>query len=65
MVALPLVFKRQWENSDLKLAPDSSYAKLRFPRIGWRDRTILSGRDGATGKAIALQDGLKQFPSAR
>ncbi|MBD1942722.1 magnesium chelatase subunit H, partial [Coleofasciculus sp. FACHB-712] len=59
MVALPLVFQttEEWENSDLGLHPVQVALQIAIPELdGAIEPIILSGRDGATGKAIALQD---------
>ncbi|MDX2272958.1 MAG: magnesium chelatase subunit H [Cyanobacteriota bacterium] len=59
MVALPLVFQttEEWEESDLGLHPVQVALQIAIPELdGAIDPIILSGRDGATGKAIALQD---------
>jgi magnesium chelatase subunit H len=59
MVALPLVFQttEEWEDSDLGLHPIQVALQIAIPELdGAIEPIILSGRDGATGKAIALQD---------
>jgi len=59
MVALPLVFQttEEWEESDLGLHPIQVALQIAIPELdGAIEPIILSGRDGATGKAIALQD---------
>lgn len=59
MVALPLVFQttEEWENSDLGLHPVQVALQIAIPELdGAIEPIILSGRDGATGKAHALQD---------
>ncbi|MGE5655683.1 MAG: magnesium chelatase subunit H [Actinomycetota bacterium] len=59
MVALPLVFQttEEWENSDLGLHPIQVALQIAIPELdGAIEPIIVSGRDGATGKAIALQD---------
>ncbi|MEB3338096.1 MAG: magnesium chelatase subunit H [Leptolyngbyaceae bacterium] len=59
MVALPLVFQttEEWEESDLGLHPIQVALQIALPELdGAIEPIILSGRDGATGKAIALQD---------
>ncbi|ELR98632.1 magnesium chelatase subunit H [Gloeocapsa sp. PCC 73106] len=59
MVALPLVFQttQEWEESDLGLHPIQVALQIAIPELdGAIEPLILSGRDGATGKAIALQD---------
>ncbi|HEY9667055.1 MAG TPA: cobaltochelatase subunit CobN, partial [Coleofasciculaceae cyanobacterium] len=59
MVALPLVFQttEEWEKSDLGLHPIQVALQIAIPELdGAIEPIILSGRDGTTGKAIALQD---------
>jgi len=59
MVALPLVFQttEEWEDSDLGLHPIQVALQIAIPELdGAIEPIILSGRDGMTGKAIALQD---------
>jgi magnesium chelatase subunit H len=59
MVALPLVFQttEEWEDSDLGLHPIQVALQVAIPELdGAIEPIIVSGRDGATGKAIALQD---------
>ncbi|MFB8790970.1 MAG: magnesium chelatase subunit H, partial [Potamolinea sp.] len=59
MVALPLVFQttEEWEDSDLGLHPIQVALQIAIPELdGAIEPIIVSGRDGATGKAIALQD---------
>lgn len=59
MVALPLVFQttEEWQNSDLGLHPIQVALQIAIPELdGAIEPIILSGRDGTTGKAIALQD---------
>ena len=59
MVALPLVFQttEEWQDSDLGLHPIQVALQIALPELdGAIEPIILSGRDGATGKAIALQD---------
>lgn len=59
MVALPLVFQttEEWENSDLGLHPIQVALQIAIPELdGAIEPIILSGRDGTTGKSIALQD---------
>lgn len=59
MVALPLVFQttEEWQDSDLGLHPIQVALQIAIPELdGAIEPLILSGRDGATGKAIALQD---------
>jgi magnesium chelatase subunit H len=59
MCALPLVFQttQEWEESDLGLHPIQVALQIAIPELdGAIEPIILSGRDGTTGKAIALQD---------
>ncbi|MGB8702213.1 MAG: magnesium chelatase subunit H [Thermosynechococcaceae cyanobacterium] len=59
MVALPLVFQttEEWENSELGLHPIQVALQIAIPELdGAIEPIILSGRDGTTGKSIALQD---------
>jgi len=59
MVVLPLVFQttEEWQNSDLGLHPIQVALQIALPELdGAIEPIILSGRDGMTGKAIALQD---------
>ncbi|MBD2500491.1 magnesium chelatase subunit H [Anabaena azotica] len=59
MVALPLIFQttEEWLDSDLGLHPIQVALQIAIPELdGAIEPIILSGRDGATGKAIALQD---------
>ncbi|MEB3177673.1 MAG: magnesium chelatase subunit H [Nostocaceae cyanobacterium] len=59
MVALPLVFQttEEWIDSDLGLHPIQVALQIAIPELdGAIEPIILSGRDGATGKAIALHD---------
>ncbi|MEM1368611.1 MAG: magnesium chelatase subunit H, partial [Cyanobacteria bacterium P01_H01_bin.15] len=59
MVALPLVFQttKEWEDSDLGLHPIQVALQIAIPELdGAIEPIIMSGRDGATGRAIALQD---------
>jgi magnesium chelatase subunit H len=59
MVALPLVFQttEEWQESDLGLHPIQVALQIAIPELdGAIEPIIMSGRDGATGKAIALQD---------
>jgi len=59
MVALPLVFQttEEWEESELGLHPIQVALQIAIPELdGAIEPIILSGRDGMTGKAIALQD---------
>ncbi|NCJ08375.1 magnesium chelatase subunit H [Synechococcales cyanobacterium C] len=59
MVALPLVFQttEEWEDSDLGLHPIQVALQIAIPELdGAIEPIILSGRDGTTGRAIALQD---------
>ncbi|BBA79010.1 magnesium chelatase subunit H [cyanobacterium endosymbiont of Rhopalodia gibberula] len=59
MCALPLVFQttQEWEESDLGLHPVQVALQIAIPELdGAIEPIILSGRDGNTGRAIALQD---------
>ena len=59
MVALPLVFQttEEWEDSELGLHPIQVALQIAIPELdGAIEPIVMSGRDGATGKAIALQD---------
>ncbi|NEO94328.1 MAG: magnesium chelatase subunit H, partial [Moorea sp. SIO3G5] len=59
MVTLPLVFQttEEWEDSELGLHPIQVALQIAIPELdGAIEPIILSGRDGATGKSIALQD---------
>jgi magnesium chelatase subunit H len=59
MVALPLVFQttEEWEESDLGLHPIQAALQIAIPELdGAIEPIIMSGRDGVTGRAIALQD---------
>ncbi|NEQ96289.1 MAG: magnesium chelatase subunit H, partial [Cyanothece sp. SIO2G6] len=59
MVALPLVFQttEEWEASDLGLHPIQVALQIAIPELdGAIEPIIMSGRDGNTGRAIALQD---------
>jgi magnesium chelatase subunit H len=59
MCALPLVFQttQEWEDSDLGLHPIQVALQIAIPELdGAIEPIILSGRDGATGRAIALPD---------
>ena len=59
MVALPLIFQttEEWEESELGLHPIQVALQIAIPELdGAIEPIILSGRDGATGRAIALQD---------
>jgi len=59
MVALPLVFQttEEWQDSDLGLHPIQVALQIAIPELdGAIEPIVMSGRDGATGKAIALQD---------
>ncbi len=59
MVALPLVFQttEEWEDSDLGLHPIQVALQIAIPELdGAIEPIVLSGRDGATGKAHAMQD---------
>ncbi|WP_430540913.1 magnesium chelatase subunit H [Roseofilum casamattae] len=66
MVALPLVFQttEEWEASELGLHPVQVALQIAIPELdGAIEPIILSGRDGATGKAIALQDRIESVAS--
>ncbi|MEB3293712.1 MAG: magnesium chelatase subunit H [Synechococcales bacterium] len=59
MVALPLVFQttEEWQESELGLHPIQVALQIALPELdGAIEPIIMSGRDGATGKAITLQD---------
>jgi len=59
MVALPLVFQttEEWEESELGLHPIQVALQIAIPELdGAIEPIIVSGRDGITGKSIALQD---------
>lgn len=59
MVALPLVFQttEEWLDSDLGLHPIQVALQIAIPELdGAIEPIILSGKDGTTGRAIALQD---------
>jgi magnesium chelatase subunit H len=59
MCALPLVFQttEEWEASDLGLHPIQVALQIAIPELdGAIEPIILSGRDGSTGRSIALQD---------
>ncbi|MBW4520257.1 MAG: magnesium chelatase subunit H [Scytolyngbya sp. HA4215-MV1] len=59
MVALPLVFQttEEWQDSELGLHPIQVALQIALPELdGGIEPIILSGRDGTTGKSIALQD---------
>jgi magnesium chelatase subunit H len=59
MVALPLVFQttEEWQDSDLGLHPIQVALQIALPELdGAIEPIIMSGRDGATGKSITLQD---------
>ena len=59
MVSLPLVFQttEEWEASDLGLHPIQVALQMAIPELdGAIEPIIMSGRDGATGRAITLQD---------
>ena len=59
MCTLPLVFQttEEWEESDLGLHPIQVALQIAIPELdGAIEPIIVSGRDGATGKSIALQD---------
>ncbi|MGD1939446.1 MAG: magnesium chelatase subunit H [Cyanophyceae cyanobacterium] len=62
MVALPLVFQttEEWEESELGLHPIQVALQIAIPELdGAIEPIIASGRDGNTGRAIALQDRLE------
>jgi magnesium chelatase subunit H len=64
MVALPLVFQttEEWQESDLGLHPIQVALQIAIPELdGAIEPIILSGRDGATGRAIALQDRIESI----
>ncbi|MGK7910090.1 MAG: magnesium chelatase subunit H [Synechococcus sp.] len=64
MVALPLVFQttEEWEDSDLGLHPIQVALQMAIPELdGAIEPIVLSGRDGNTGKAIALQDRIESI----
>ncbi|MEM9535925.1 MAG: magnesium chelatase subunit H [Cyanobacteria bacterium P01_E01_bin.45] len=64
MVALPLVFQttEEWEESDLGLHPIQVALQMAIPELdGAIEPIVLSGRDGNTGKAIALQDRIESI----
>lgn len=64
MVALPLVFQttEEWLDSDLGLHPIQVALQIAIPELdGAIEPIIMSGRDGATGKAIALQDRIESI----
>ncbi len=59
MVALPLVFQttEEWLESDLGLHPIQVALQIALPELdGAIEPIVMSGRDGATGKSITLQD---------
>ena len=59
IVALPLVFQttEEWEASELGLHPVQVALQIAIPELdGAIEPIIASGRDGTTGRAIALQD---------
>ncbi len=59
MVALPLIFQttEEWQDSDLGLHPIQVALQIAIPELdGAIEPIIMSGRDGQTGRAIALQD---------
>lgn len=66
MVALPLVFQttEEWEDSELGLHPIQVALQIAIPELdGAIEPIIMSGRDGTTGKAIALQDRIEAIAS--
>ncbi|MCA1904230.1 MAG: magnesium chelatase subunit H, partial [Cyanobacteria bacterium KgW148] len=59
MVVLPLVFQstEEWQQSELGLHPVQVALQVAIPELdGAVDPIVLSGRDGLTGRAIALSD---------
>jgi len=59
MVALPLVFQttEEWEDSDLGLHPIQVALQVALPELdGAIEPLVFSGRDGNSGRAVALQD---------
>lgn len=66
MVALPLVFQttEEWEDSDLGLHPIQVALQIAIPELdGAIEPIVMSGRDGMTGRAIALQDRVEAIAS--
>jgi magnesium chelatase subunit H len=64
MVALPLVFQttEEWQESDLGLHPIQVALQMAIPELdGAIEPIVMSGRDGNTGKAIALQDRIESI----
>lgn len=64
MVALPLVFQttEEWIDSELGLHPVQVALQIAIPELdGAIEPIIVSGRDGATGRAIALQDRIESI----
>jgi magnesium chelatase subunit H len=64
MVALPLVFQttEEWEESELGLHPIQVALQIAIPELdGAIEPIILSGRDGNTGRSIALQDRIESI----
>ena len=62
MVALPLVFQttEEWQESELGLHPIQVALQIAIPELdGAIEPIVMSGRDGNTGRAIALQDRLE------
>ncbi len=59
MVSLPLVFQTttEWRTSELGLNPVQAALQVALPELdGSIEPIVMSGRDGATGRAIPLQD---------
>jgi len=59
MVTLPLVFQttEEWEESELGVHPVQVALQIAIPELdGGIEPIVVSGRDGNTGRAIALQD---------
>jgi magnesium chelatase subunit H len=68
MCALPLVFQttEEWEESDLGLHPIQVALQIAIPELdGAIEPIILSGRDGNTGRAIALQDRIEAIAATQ
>ena len=66
MVALPLVFQttEEWLDSDLGLHPIQVALQIAIPELdGAIEPIIVSGKDGGTGKSIALQDRIEAIAS--
>lgn len=67
MVALPLVFQttEEWEESELGLHPIQVALQIAIPELdGAIEPIIMSGRDGATGKAIVSKTASKLLLNA-